>query len=117
MIPARLKLTLVFTAAMVVTGAALAVVVSASRTAGAYSAIGREALADADLAMRIIAQSAKLRDPIVVRDSSNLESISRRLAEQLDVVPGFLVIVSRKANVVYTSADAADLPDTDWATL
>lgn len=117
MIPARLKLTLVFTAAMVVTGAALAVVVSASRTAGAYSAIGREALADADLAMRIIAQSAKLRDPIVVRDSSNLESISRRLAEQLDVVPGFLVIVSRKANAVYISADAADLPDTDWATL
>ncbi|HEY7898394.1 MAG: ATP-binding protein [Gemmatimonadales bacterium] len=117
MIPARLKLTLVFTAAMVVTGAALAVVVSASRTAGAYSAIGREALADADLAMRIIAQSAKLRDPILVRDSSNLESMSRRVAEQLDVVPGFLVIVSRKANAVYISADAADLPDTDWATL
>ncbi|MEO7103300.1 MAG: HAMP domain-containing sensor histidine kinase [Gemmatimonadaceae bacterium] len=117
MIRARLRLTLVFTAAMIVTGTALAVAVSASRTAGAYSAIGREALADADLAMRIIAQSAKSREPIVVRDSTGLASISRTLAERLDVVPGFLVIVSRKASVVYTSADAADLPDTDWAIL
>ena len=86
MIPARLKLTLVFTAAMVVTGAALAVVVSASRTAGAYSAIGREALADADVRVRIISQSAKLRDPTVVRNSSHLESIPSRLAEQRETV-------------------------------
>ena len=117
MIRARLKLTLLFTAAMIVTGTALAVAVSASRTAGAYSAIGREALADADLAMRIIAQSARMHEPTVIRDSTNLETISRNVAERLDVVPGYVVIVSRKANVVYTSADAADLPDTDWASL
>jgi two-component system, OmpR family, sensor kinase len=117
MIPARLKLTFLFAGAMMVTGAALGVAVSASRTAGAYSAIGREALADADLAMRIIDQAARAHEPVLSRDSSSAEGISRRLAEQLDVVPGYLVIVGRKANVVFSSADARDLSDEDWAIL
>jgi signal transduction histidine kinase len=117
MIPARLKITLFFTGAMVVTGAVLGVAVSASRTAGAYSAIGREALSDADLAMRIIDQTAMASEPVVFRDSSNLETITRRVAERLAVVPGYVVIVGRKANVVFTSPDAADLSDEDWGTL
>ena len=117
MIPARLKLTFVFAGAMVVTATALGIAVSASRTAGAYSAIGREALADADLAMKIIDQSAKAREPILVRDSSGVDGMARRVAERLDVIPGYLVIVGRKANVLFTSSDARDLSDDDWATL
>lgn len=117
MIPARLKLTLLFAAAMAVTGAALGLAVSASRTAGAYSAIGREALADADLAVRIIAQSARAREPIVVHDSSSLEGMSRRIAERLEVIPGYIVIIGRKGNVVFTSADAADLSAQEWEML
>ncbi len=117
MIPARLKLTFVFASAMIVTGAALGIAVSASRTAGAYSAIGREALADVDLAMRIIDQSASAHEQILVRDSSSAEGIARRVAERLDVIPGYIVIVGRKANVVFSSSDARDLSDVDWATL
>lgn len=117
MIPARLKLTLLCTIAMIATGAALAIAVSASRTAGAYSAVGREALAAADLATTIIDQAAKAREAIIVRDSANLQGISRRIADRLDVIPGYLVIVSRKANVVFISTDVADLSDEDWASL
>ena len=117
MIPARLKLTFAFAGAMVVTGAALAIAVSASRTAGAYSAIGREALADADLAMAIIQQSNRAHEEIVHRDSTGVEDISRRIAERLEVIPGYVVIVGRKGNVVWTSLDARDLSDDDWATL
>jgi two-component system OmpR family sensor kinase len=117
MIPARLKLTFAFAGAMVVTGAALAIAVSASRTAGAYGAIGREALADADLAMLIIDQSNRAHEEIVHRDSSGLVEISRRIGERLEVIPGYIVIVGRKGNVVWTSLDARDLSDDDWTTL
>ncbi|MEO7218285.1 MAG: HAMP domain-containing sensor histidine kinase [Gemmatimonadaceae bacterium] len=117
MIPARLKLTLGFTIAMVATGAALGIAVSASRTAGAYSAIGREALTDADLAMRIIAQAAAAREVIVARDPSGLNGMSRHLAERLDVIPGYVVIIGHKAGVVYTSADVEDLSDSVWTSL
>ncbi|HEY8311348.1 MAG TPA: histidine kinase dimerization/phospho-acceptor domain-containing protein, partial [Gemmatimonadaceae bacterium] len=117
MIPARLKLTFLFAGAMVVTGAALGIAVSASRTAGAYSAIGREALADADLAMRIIDQASRLHETILTRDSSGAEGFSRRVADQLDVVPGYIVIVGQKANVVFASSDARDLSDQDLAML
>ena len=117
MIPARLKLTFVFAGAMIVTGVALGIAVSASRTAGAYSAIGREALADADLAIKVIDQAAAAHEQIVVRDSSHAEAMARRISERLDVIPGYIVIVGRKANVVFTSSDAGDLPDDDWTTL
>ena len=117
MIPARLRLTFVFAGAMAATGAVLGFVVSASRTAGAYSAVGREALADADLALRIIDQASKAHEAIVVHDSASGDGISRRVADRLDVIPGYIVIVSRKADVVFSSADARDLADTDWATL
>jgi len=117
MIPARLKLTFAFAGAMVVTGAALAIAVSASRTAGAYSAIGREALADADLAMAIVQQASLAGDEIVHRDSNGVEDISRRISARLGVIPGYVVIVGRKGNVVWTSLDVRDLSDDDWNTL
>jgi signal transduction histidine kinase len=117
MIPARLKLTFVFAGAMVATAAAMGVAVSASRTAGAYSAIGRQALTAADLAMRVIEQAARAGEPVVVRDSSGNESVSDRLAARLQVIPGFVVIISRQANVVFTSPDVSSLSDTAWVTL
>ncbi len=117
MMSARLKLTLIFAAAMVVTGAALGVAVSASRTAGAYSAIAREALADADLAMRVIDQASQARSQIVVRDSSGADQMALAVAERLEVIPGYVVVVGRGANVVFTSYDVRDLSDDDWATL
>lgn len=117
MMSARLRLTLVFTVAMIVTAAALAIAVSTSRTAGAYSAIGREALADADLAMRIIAQAHGGGEQVVRRDSAGIQIIAPRVAARLDIVPGYLVIVGGHANVVYVSSDVVDLSDDDWASL
>ena len=117
MIAARLKLTFAFAGAMAVTGTALGFAVSASRTAGAYSGIGREALADADLALRVVDQAAVAREPIIEHDSASGDEVSRKLADRLDVIPGYLIIVSRKAEVVYTSSDTRDLSDETWNAL
>jgi signal transduction histidine kinase len=117
MISARLNLTIAFTGAMVVTAAAMGIAVSGSRMAGAYSAIGREALADADLAMRVIDQASAAHEQITVRDSSGVESIAPRIEKRLEVIPGYIVIVGEKANVVFTSYEVRDLPDKDWTTL
>src|SRR6185437_6364351 len=116
MIPARLKLTFVFAGAMVVTGAALGVAVSASRTAGAYSAIAREALADGDLAMRIIEQASQDKEPLVTRDSAGVWRIEPRVAERLEVIPGYVVVVGR-GTAVFRSFDVQDLSDDDWTSL
>lgn len=117
MIPARLKLTFAFAGAMAVTGAALAIAVSASRTAGAYGAIGREALADADLAMAIVQQASAAHEEILRRDSTRVETISRRIAERLEVIPGYLVVDGRNGSVVWESFDARDLSAEDSTTL
>ena len=117
MISARLKLTFAFAGAMTLTSIALGFAVTASRTAGNYSAIGREALADADLAMRIIDQGARAHDLLASQDSAAAAGISRQIFERLDVIPGYLVVIGRKADVVFSSPDCRDLSDEDWATL
>ena len=58
MIRARLKLTALFGAALIAMAVVFGLSVSAARSAGAYSAVGRQALADADLSLRIVMQFA-----------------------------------------------------------
>ncbi|HEV2643115.1 MAG TPA: histidine kinase dimerization/phospho-acceptor domain-containing protein, partial [Candidatus Elarobacter sp.] len=117
MIQARLKLTLLFAVAMAVTAAALGLAVSSSRTAGMYSAVGREALADADLALRIIVEGGRAREPLIVRDSSRRRVLASRITNQLEIVPGYVVIVDRTGTVQFTSTDVRDLSDEEWVTV
>src|SRR3569833_822554 len=58
MIRARLKLTALFGAALIAMAVVFGLSGSAARSAGAYSAVGRQALADADLSLRIVMQFA-----------------------------------------------------------
>lgn len=114
MIQARVRLTLVFAAAMLATAAALGVAVSSSRTAGMYSAVGREALADADLALSIIVEGARGGQPVMVRDSARRMVLVARIARQLEIVPGYVVVVDHAGNVQFTSGDVRDLSDSAW---
>lgn len=117
MIRARTKLTLFFAAAMAVTAAMLGIAVSAARTGGVYSAVGREALADADLALRIVAQGVETKPSTLVRDSVRRFVLSPRIRNQLDVIPGYVIVVDRGGNVEFTSQDVRDLTDDDWLAL
>lgn len=116
MMRARTRLTLMFAGAMALTAAALGVAISAARTAGAYSAIGREALADADLALRIVTQAPEIpgRRSVIARDSAGRMALLPRITSQLAIIPGYVLAVDRKGNMQFTSADVADLADDEW---
>lgn len=114
MIRARLKLTFLFAVALAIVAAAFAVAISAARTAGGYGSIGRLALADADLAVRIIGQSSAARVSLLSRDSLGQSVLARRVREQLEVIPDYIVVTDRGGNVVFASADVRDLSDDDW---
>ncbi|MGI8508707.1 MAG: sensor histidine kinase [Gemmatimonadaceae bacterium] len=117
MIRARTKLTLIFAAAMAVTAATLGSAISAARSAGVYSAVGREALADADLALRIVAQGEQAKTAILVRDSTGRTVLSPRIAAQLEIIPGYVIVVDRHGNIQFTSDDVRQLTDDEWVTM
>jgi signal transduction histidine kinase len=112
-IRARLKLTLLFGVALVAMATVFALAISAARSAGAYSGVGRQALADADLALRIITQSAG-RGSLLVRDTAGSVALTKRMHDQLEVVPGYVVVTDRGGNVQFASNDVRDLGDDDW---
>ncbi len=116
MIRARTKLTIFFAAAMAVTAATVGIAISAARTEGVYSAVGREALADADLALRIVDQGREdgARAATLVRDSARRMVLSPRITNQLEVIPGYIIVVDRGGNVQFTSAEIRDLTDSEW---
>ncbi|MGI9090936.1 MAG: sensor histidine kinase [Gemmatimonadaceae bacterium] len=119
MIRARTQLTLFFAAAMMVTAAALGIAISAARTAGVYSSVGREALADADLALRIVdqARSDAAGNAVLARDPERRTGLSPRITNQLEIIPGYVIVVDRGGNVQFTSADIRDLTDDEWVTM
>jgi len=119
MIGARLRLALAYGAGLVATAAAMAVAVSLARTAGEYGAVGREALADADLALRVVQQGAAAQPhrSLLTRDSAGQPVLPQRIQEQLDVVPGYVIVSDLKGNVQYTSRAVRDLGDDDWLSL
>lgn len=117
MISARGRLTLLFAGASILTAVAVGIGVASARSAGMYSAVGREALADADLALRIVLQGGdntpRPPSPAAPRGTA----LSRALATQLDVIPGYVIVVDRRGNVVFASTDVKDLDDTDWVSM
>lgn len=117
MIRARTRLTLFFAGAMIVSAAALGVAISTARTAGVYSAVGREALADADLALRIVSQTDEGRASPVMRDSARRVAVPPRIAHQLAIIPGYVIVVDRGGNVQFTSDDVRQLTDSEWVTM
>lgn len=117
MIRARTKLTLIFTAGMAVTAAVLGTAISTARTAGIYSAVGREALADADLALRIVAQGEQRKGALMVHDSSSHTILSPRIADQLGIIPGYVIVIDRHGNIQFTSDDVRQLTDSEWVTM
>ncbi len=118
MIRARTRITLFFAAAMAVTAVALGIAISTARTAGMYSAVGREALADADLALRIVSQTEGTgRSTALVRDSARRLVLPPRIARLLEIIPGYVIVVDHGGNVQFTSDDVRQLTDSEWVAM
>jgi signal transduction histidine kinase len=113
MIRARLKLTALFGAALVAMAVVFGLSVSAARSAGAYSAVGRQALADADLSLRIVMQFAG-HGSLLMHDTAGNDILVPRIRDQLEIVPGYVVVIDRAGNVQFASYDVRTLSDSAW---
>ena len=117
MMSARLKLTGIYLVALVAAVTVIGVVVSASRTAGIYSETGRAALANAELAVRLIDQADVGQRSLLLADSSRHRVLLPWVRDQLADLPGYMIVIDQDGNVQFLSHDVALLSREDWTTI
>ena len=114
MISTRIRLTTTFVVALVALAVALFLSFLTARNASIYRDIGQSAATKADLAARVLRQGLSLgQSPVVAGDADALPTLSPRVTNFLDALPGFLLAVDTVGRVVYKSPEVRSLDDPD----
>jgi two-component system, OmpR family, sensor kinase len=118
MLSTRVKLTAAFLAGMVAVTITLFVAVLAARNNAVYHDIALYAAAQGDLAARVITDAAQAKEKVfATSDTALIVSLSPKLTERLQSVPGYIVVVDTAGRAVYRSSDVIRLQGSDMATL
>lgn len=118
MLSTRIRLTLTFVVCLAVLTVALFLSFLTARNASIYRDLGQSAATKADLAARALRQGLSLGEPVVVAsDSQVVPTLSPRVTNFLDALPGFLIAVDTAGRVMYRSPEVRDLKDQDLNTL
>src|SRR5438552_288735 len=118
MLSTRVKLTAAFVAGLVAVTVTLFLAVLAARNNAVYHDIAQYAATQGDLAARIITDAAQSGEKVVVpSDKALVASVSPKIAERLQSVPGYIVVVDTAGRALYRSADVMRLQGTDMSTL
>src|SRR6266566_974086 len=118
MLSTRVKLTAAFVAGLIAVTVTLFVAVLAARNNAVYHDIAQYAATQGDLAARIITDAAQSGEKVVVpSDTALVASVSPKIAERLQSIPGYIVVVDTAGRAVYRSADVMRLQGTDMSTL
>jgi signal transduction histidine kinase len=118
MLSTRVKLTAAFVAGLIAVTATLVLAVLTARNDAVYHDIAQYAAAQGDLAARIITDAAQSGEKVLATsDTSFIPLLSPKLADRLQSIPGYLVIVDSAGTAVYRSPDVMRLRGTDLATL
>jgi len=114
----RTKLTLAFVAGLVAVTITLFLSLMTSRNAAVFSDIAQYAAAQGDLAERVITYAALTGEPLLAADSvAVMPLLSSSIADRLDAVPGYLIVVDTLGRSMYRSPQVMRLPPNDMATL
>jgi two-component system, OmpR family, sensor kinase len=114
----RVKLTAAFVAGLIAVTITLFLAVLTARNDAVYHDIAQYAAAQGDLAARIITDAAQSGDTVVAtKDTALIPLLSRKVADRLQIVPGYIVVVDTAGNAVYRSNDVMRLKSQDLATL
>jgi two-component system OmpR family sensor kinase len=112
----RVKLTAAFVLGMVAVALTLFLALLTARNNAVYHDIAQYAATQGDLAARIIADAAQNGERVVATDDTALiQRMSRKVADRLQTVPGYIVIVDTAGRAVYRSPDVMRLKDQDMA--
>jgi signal transduction histidine kinase len=118
MLSTRVKLTAAFVAGLIAITITLFLAVLAARNNAVYHDIAQYAAAQGDLAARVITDAAQAGDTIIgTRESALIPLLSRKIADRLQAVPGYIVVVDTLGRAVYRSTDVMRLQGTDMNTL
>ncbi|HET7612871.1 MAG TPA: HAMP domain-containing sensor histidine kinase, partial [Gemmatimonadaceae bacterium] len=118
MFSTRVKLTAAFVAGLVAITITLFLAVLAARNNAVYQDIAQYAAAQGDLAARVITDGVQSGEKVMVsNDTALMAVLAPRLAERLQAVPGYIVVVDTAGRAVYSSPDVMRLQGTDLQTL
>jgi two-component system OmpR family sensor kinase len=118
MLSTRVKLTAAFLAGLVAVTITLFLAVLAARNNAVYHDIALYAAAQGDLAARVITDAAQAKEKVfATNDTALIVSLSPKLIERLQSVPGYIVVVDTAGRAVYRSSDVIRLQGSDMATL
>jgi len=114
----RVKLTAAFVAGLIAVTITLFLSLMTARNAAVFRDIAQYAAAQGDLAARVITGAAQAGEPVVAADAvSPGPALSPGIAERLDAVPGYIVVVDTLGRSVYRSPDVMRLRSNDMRTL
>jgi two-component system, OmpR family, sensor kinase len=118
MLSTRVKLTAAFIAGLVAVTITLFLAVLAARNDAVYHDIALYAAAQGDLAGRVIAEAEQTGQPVVATsDTALIQSLSPKIVDRLQSVPGYIVVVDNRGRAVYRSSDVLRLQTSDMVTL
>src|SRR3954464_6126694 len=118
MLSPRVKLTAAFVAGLIAITITLFLAVLAARNNAVYHDIAQYAAAQGDLAARVITDAAQTgKNVMATSDTALVPLLSPQLAERLQAVPGYVVVVDTAGRAVYRSADVMRLQGGVPATL
>lgn len=118
MLSARVRLTILFAGACMVTAIALATVLWLARAANAYRELAPVAFARADMATGLIQVAAERKDTILGTSKITVvPTIVGPLKQSLDLIPDYVVVVDTAGQSVYWSAAVRRLDDEHWRAL
>ena len=118
MLSTRVKLTAAFVAGLIAVTITLFLALLAARNNAVYHDIAQYAAAQGDLAARVITDAAQAGDTIMgTKETALIPLLSRKIADRLQSVPGYIVVVDTLGRAVYRSTDVMRLQGTDMNTL
>jgi len=118
MLSTRVKLTAAFVAGLAAVTITLFLAVLAARNDAVYHDIALYAAAQGDLAARIITDAEQSGERVVATsDTALVQSLSPKIVDRLQSVPGYIVVVDNRGRAVYRSSDVMRLQGADMGTL
>ena len=118
MISTRVKLTAAFVVGLIVVTVTLFLAVLAARNNAVYHDIAQYAATQGDLAARVITDAAQSGESVMATsDTALIPLVSPKIADRLQSIPGYIVVVDTAGRAVYRSSDVMRLQGSDMNTL
>src|SRR5213076_816738 len=103
----RGRLTVWYSAALVLTLAAFAIVLYVARRRASYDDLDQRIRSEAELSAAILGESYRARGALVTYDSTGKPALVADIKDVLEAVPDYLLITAQDGEILYSSSNAS----------